>query len=286
MANSKIGHSVLDEEQTMSQYQRRQARPDRLDIGSQHGGSIFNVIGDILFPGVELPRWGPAKWLTGLGLLTFLAGFVSFAYAVVRFLLAVFQAVSSESVESPDLSFMTPWMPLGIGLAIAGVALMLMAAAGTAMLGRRDRGERDMSDQRRQRPRGGIHVDGGQHAGRDINNVEGDVWGTGDSYDDRSRTTVYVAGRDLRIVRNAVDAMSLPTQMREYIDQRLAEAETEASKAAPNKRQIASRLDEVTETLSDLGELQRASGPVIAAFRRLAQWVGPIGLGVLQRLPL
>jgi hypothetical protein len=114
----------------------RNNRPVQFN-GNQYADRIDNVGGDQfnyndssgLFAFQALG--GTAKFFAVLGLLIFFAGFLMFGFFVVAFMMTIISAMGST--EPPDMSSVAslavPWLPLGIGLAVAGILIINIAVA-------------------------------------------------------------------------------------------------------------------------------------------------------------
>ena len=126
----------------------QRSQPGGFDIRAQSGGTIHNVGGNQIHnityappaPAATSVR-GVARVLIGAGLLLSFAGLGAFGYVVVSFLVQIWSSFNEPLGSGPpDLDIpVIPWMPLGIGLAFAGMIVMVI---GAAIPRRRDGGHR------------------------------------------------------------------------------------------------------------------------------------------------
>ncbi len=117
-----------------------------------------------------------------------------------------------------------------------------------------------------------------------LNNVAGDMTIVGGQHGEATITiaTVY---RDIQLLREGLQDLPLPPRERQVADQALDRAMQEVAQAIPNKRKIASYLEEVTQILGKFGALAGASAALVEPLQRLSSWLGPVGRIVLHLLP-
>jgi hypothetical protein len=83
--------------------------------------------------------------------------------------------------------------------------------------------------------------------------------------------------RTIELVREAVAGLGLPASTREAVEQALDAAAREASLPKPDKHDVAEQLGKVTRTLEEAGALVGGGILVVAALRRAAVLLGPVG---------
>lgn len=71
---------------------------------------------------------GASRLFLVIGLIVGLIGFGMFAFGILDFMLQTFDAMESESLESPDFARMAFWMPLGFGIVVVGTVLWAIGA--------------------------------------------------------------------------------------------------------------------------------------------------------------
>ena len=104
---------------------------------SSYTDESTNYYGDASLYALSQTRGG-ARFVVGLGMLIFFAGFASFGYVVVSFIVQIFSMIQTETPGPPDVAFM-PWLPLGIGLGFLGMVIM---SIGSFFSRRREGGRR------------------------------------------------------------------------------------------------------------------------------------------------
>jgi hypothetical protein len=68
-----------------------------------------------------------------LGIAAVVGGFASFAYVVVSFIAQVWGALGSNDPTPPKVSVsVIPWVPLGMGLMVAGAVVVVLAVGASA----------------------------------------------------------------------------------------------------------------------------------------------------------
>ena len=87
--------------------------------------------------------------------------------------------------------------------------------------------------------------------------------------------------RTIELAREAVAGLGLPAPTREAVEQALDAAAREASLPKPDKHDVAEQLGTVTRTLAEAGALVGAGKPVVAALRRAAMLLGPVGAALI-----
>jgi FHA domain len=105
------------------------------DAGPVAGGDVrmrgYHVAGRdlVIHEGFKLrsKMRSSAKNAIRLGVITFLAGFAMVGYFVVTWNNKIFDALQEGAAETqPDLPSPMPWLPLGFGLAFAGMTLIVV----------------------------------------------------------------------------------------------------------------------------------------------------------------
>jgi hypothetical protein len=104
---------------------------------------------------------------------------------------------------------------------------------------------------------------GSQNAGA-IQNIGGDMVVQNGIHATANLHVIELRGR-LAQLREEVDRVALPPNSRAIAKEALAEAEAEATAAAPRSSRIAHSLRRVTETLDDAGALASAGGALVRA---------------------
>ena len=125
----------------------------------------------------------------------------------------------------------------------------------------------------------------GSQQAANINNVAGDMILTGGQHG-AANLTVIDARREIRVVRQNLDQAALPPQSRLAAGRALEGVEEELDKPEPDRGRVAGRLEELTRVLASAGALAGAGGALVQPLRRLASWLGPLGLSLLRLLPL
>ena len=123
-----------------------------------------------------------------------------------------------------------------------------------------------------------------QHAAN-IHTLAPDMILTGGQHD-AANLTVIDARREIRVVRQNLDQAALPPQSRLAAGRALEGVEEELDKPEPDRGRVAGRLEELTRILASAGALAGAGGVLVQPLRRLASWLGPLGLSLLRLLPL
>jgi multisubunit Na+/H+ antiporter MnhB subunit len=112
----------------------QQPHRGRFDIGDQRGGVIHNVAGDqntyVQGPTIDLLPSRMGRVVIVIGVLVMFAGFASFAYPVLSFILTIFDSLQQQSSSPPDLSqvHFVPFIPLGVVAEMAGLFLVIVGA--------------------------------------------------------------------------------------------------------------------------------------------------------------
>ncbi|MER5998387.1 hypothetical protein ABT120_07435 [Nonomuraea angiospora] len=120
----------------------------------------------------------------------------------------------------------------------------------------------------------GTQYVGGHHqtAGRDIHGVAGH----------------QLAGQglhtDLNAIRSALDELRLSAAERRSAERELSAVEDAVGGETPDREQAGRHLQELTSGLERAGALADAGATLIDALGRIAQWLGPLGAGVLALL--
>jgi hypothetical protein len=106
----------------------------------------------------------------------------------------------------------------------------------------------------------------------------------------------YVAGRDQIIgapaqiladlveLRRALDDMRLTGAERQAADQELAATEEAVQRAEPDRAAAGSHLSLFLQGLKDAGALATASTAFVQSIHALANWIGPVGAGIVALL--
>ena len=123
----------------------------------------------------------------------------------------------------------------------------------------------------------------GQQNAASIQNIAGDAVIEGGVHASASWEVVELR-RTIELAREAVAALALPAPTREAVEQALDAAAREASLPKPDKHDVAEELGKVTRTLEEAGALVGAGTPVVAALRRAAVLLGPVGAALIGAL--
>ena len=103
-------------------------------VYSQRAQTMYNVAGNqtayYQAPSFDILPNRTGRLLIVIGVLICFAGFAAFAYPVLSFILVIFAAVQSQSSSPPDLSqvHFAPWIPIGVGSALAGIFVVIVGA--------------------------------------------------------------------------------------------------------------------------------------------------------------
>ena len=126
-----------------------------------------------------------------------------------------------------------------------------------------------------------FHI-GQQNAGV-INNTEGDQIIHGGQ---RGTFVSADPAQALAALRAALSDVSLPAQTAEVVKSRLDDAAAAIERAEPDKAGAAGPLERATEALKSTGALAAAGAALIGPLTTLGRWLGPLGAGLLQLLPI
>ena len=106
----------------------------------------------------------------------------------------------------------------------------------------------------------------------------------------------YVAGRDQIIgapaqvladlveLRRALDELRLTGPEREAADRELSAAEEAVRKPEPDRAAAGSHLSRFVQGLKDAGALATAGTAFLQSIHALANWIGPVGAGIVALL--
>jgi hypothetical protein len=120
-----------------------------------------------------------------------------------------------------------------------------------------------------------------QHAGGNINNVEGDLYVTGGQHG--VLITVDDARQAARALRTVVRAAPLGTDAATAAHE-VEEIEVGLAAPQPDRSRLATALERLTRLLGATGALATAGAALVAPLQTLAAWLGPMGAPVLGLL--
>lgn len=106
----------------------RESRGGRVEVRDQDAGTISNVAGDqkyyISADLASLAPSGLGQRIIVAGLLISFAGFASFGYVVISFIVEIYSQMQTQNYGPPTVAFV-PWLPLGAGLTFAGIVVSI-----------------------------------------------------------------------------------------------------------------------------------------------------------------
>ncbi|WP_327586035.1 hypothetical protein OHA25_02670 [Nonomuraea sp. NBC_00507] len=122
----------------------------------------------------------------------------------------------------------------------------------------------------------GTQYVGGHHqvAGRDLHGVAG------------NQIMNQGLHADLEAIRNALGELRLTATERQNAERELSAVEDAVRAETPDREQAADHLQALTSGLERAGALADAGTSLVDALGRIAQWLGPLGAGVIALLGL
>ncbi|MGP3964712.1 hypothetical protein ACTWPT_53030 [Nonomuraea sp. 3N208] len=119
----------------------------------------------------------------------------------------------------------------------------------------------------------GTQYVGGHHqvAGRDIHGVAGNQ-------------IMQALHADLEVIRSALGELRLTAAECQNVERELSAVEDAVLVETPDREQAAGHLEALTSGLERAGALADAGTTLIDALGRIAQWLGPLGAGVIALL--
>jgi hypothetical protein len=95
---------------------------------------------------------------------------------------------------------------------------------------------------------------------------------------------VGAALRAVEEVRAAMAGLSLSWSVAPVADRSLDELERELRRPRPDRREVATRLQWLTELLAGAGALASAGGTLVEGIGTIARWLGPFGTSIARAM--
>ena len=126
----------------------------------------------------------------------------------------------------------------------------------------------------------------GSQSGGVINNVTGNqrVEGGQQGNQITQQAAAAAAATSLRELLADLRLRQLTESERAQVDQDAAAVEEEMASSTPSAEDVRTRLERLTSVLSAAGAFVGAGAGLIGPLTALAQWLGPLGAGVLRAL--
>jgi uncharacterized membrane protein len=123
---------------------------------------------------------------------------------------------------------------------------------------------------------------GNQQAGQ-INMAGRDQYNSGGQHG--AVISVADAHAAVQAVWASLQNANLPPTVRDQLQQDVAAVERNLASAAPDRAQVAGRLERLTKTLGRYGALTAAGASLVTPLTTLGRWLGPAGAALLGLLP-